>query len=117
MLPAYILAHHMPPPAPPLTLTVNARGCVYPSKALLHKLNLRAGQPMDVLPPSADCSHWQLDLRPTAGHRIGWYAGASPRLRGLKLPPGLVQPGTRLTLALAPTLPTGPACYPLLPIS
>jgi hypothetical protein len=114
MLPDYILSHHQPPTAPLLTLTVNARGYAYPSKALLSKLDLRSGQPMDLLPPSADCPSWQLDLRPTAARRIGWYAGATPRIRGLKLPAGLVQPGTRLTLALAPTLFTGPACYPLL---
>jgi hypothetical protein len=114
MLPDYILPHHTPPPAPLPTLTVNAKGWAYFSKALLSKLDLRAGQPMDLLPPSADYPTWQLDLRPTAARRIDWYPPAGPRIRGLKLPAGLVQPGTRLTLALAPTLLTGPACYPLL---
>jgi hypothetical protein len=71
MLPDYILSHHQPPTAPLLTLTINARGYAYPSKALLSKLDLRSGQPMDLLPPSADCPSWQLDLRPTAApHRL-----------------------------------------------
>jgi hypothetical protein len=67
MLPTYSLPHHTPPLARPLTLTVNAKGRVYPSKALLSKLGLRAGQAIELLPPSAECPSWQLDLRPTAG--------------------------------------------------
>lgn len=113
MLPPYLLALHQPPvPAPP-TLTVNAQGCVYPSKALLSQLGLRAGQPADLLPPGADCPTWQLDLRPTALRRICWYADTRPRIRGVRLPTGLVPPGARLTLTLASPTPTAPGLYPL----
>jgi hypothetical protein len=115
MLPDYILPHHTPPPAPLPSITVNAKGWAYPSKALLHKLGLRAGQPIDLLPPSADCPIWQLDLRPTAPRHVEWYADNSPRIRSLKLPAGLVQPGAPLTLTLPLTPPIGPSLYQLLP--
>lgn len=111
MLPDYILAHHTPPPAPAPTLTVTARGLAHLSKALLAKLNLRAGQPADLLPPSTNCPSWQLDTRPTAPRRISWYADTRPRIRGLKLSADLVMPGSPLTLALAATAPTSPGLY------
>lgn len=115
MLPAYILAHHTPPTPPAPTLTVNAKGRVYFSKALLHKLGLRTNQPADLLPPSADCATWQLDLRPTAPRRIRWYAPAGPRLDGVRFSAGLVEPSTPLALSLSPTASTTPGLYLLLP--
>jgi hypothetical protein len=115
MLPTYLLSLHQPPPALAPTLTVNARGCVHLSKPLLAKLSLRAGQPIDLLPPSADCPTWQLDVRPTAPRRICWYADTRPRIRGVRLPAGLLDSGTPLTLALAPTATATPGLYPLLP--
>ncbi len=111
MLPEYVLPHHTPPPPRPLLLTVNSKGRLYPSKALLGKLGLRAGQAIDLLPPSAECPTWQLDLRPTAPRCIKWYADTRPRVDGVRLPPGLLLPGTSLTLALAPTQLTGPGLY------
>lgn len=113
MLPDYILPHHPPPPPRPLTLTVNAKGRVYPGKPLLQKLGLRAGQPIDLLPPSVERTSWQLDLRPAAARRIRWYADTRPRIDGVRLPAGLLPPGTSLTLALVPTDQTGPGLYPL----
>lgn len=113
MLPKYVLPHHTPPPARPLLLTVNCQGRLYPSKALLGRLGLRAGQAIDLLPPSAECDSWQLDLRPTAPRRIKWYADTRPRVNGVRLPAGLLLPGTSLTLALVPTALTGPGLYQL----
>jgi hypothetical protein len=116
MLPAYILAHHTPPPAPAPTLTVNAKGRVYLSKALLHKLSLRIGQALDLLPPSPTCPSWQLDLRPTAPHRIRWYHPAGPRLDGVRFPAGLVEPDAPLTLTL-PLAPAAAGLLQLLPLA
>jgi hypothetical protein len=113
MLPAYILPHHNPPPARLLLLTVNSQGRLYPSKALLGRLGLRAGQAIDLLPPGPECSSWQLDLRPTAPRRIKWYTDTRPRVDGVRLPAGLLLPGTSLTLALVPTELTGPGLYQL----
>lgn len=113
MLPDYILPHHTPPPPRPRTLTVNSQGRAYPSKALLAQMGLRAGQAIDLLPPSAECPNWQLDLRPTARRRIRWYADTRPRFDGLRLPAGLLQPGTSLTLALATAATMGHGLYPL----
>lgn len=113
MLPEYVLPHHAPPPARPATLTVNSKGRLYPSKALLSKLGLRAGQAIDLLPPSAECDSWQLDLRPTAPRRIKWYADTSPRFTGVRLPAGLLLPGAPLTLALAPMAQPGHSLYAL----
>lgn len=114
MLPPYVLAHHTPPP-PAVTLTVSASGNAYLTKALSNQLKLRAGQPADLIPPGPDCPSWQLDLRPTAARRISWYADTRPRLRGLKFPPGLVEPGPGLMLTLATTPPTAHGLYVLLP--
>lgn len=113
MLPAYVIPHHMPPPPRPLLLTVNSQGRLYPSKALLGRLGLRAGQAIDLLPPGPECASWQLDLRPTAPRRIRWYADTRPRVDGVRLPAGLLLPGTSLTLVLVPTDATGPGLYPL----
>jgi hypothetical protein len=117
MLPTYLLSLHQPPSAPAPTLTVTAKGRVYPSKALLAKLNLRAGQPADLLPPSADYPNWQLDLRPTAPRRICWYADTSPRIRGVRLPSGLVAPEEPLLLALCPTEQSSAGLYLLTPVA
>ena len=116
MLPAYVLPHHVPPPPAPPTLTVNAQGRVYPSKALLVKLRLRAGQPIDLLPPGPDCPSWRLDLRPHARRRITWHENTRPRIQRVSLPPGLVDPTAPLTLALVPTEPTSPGLYLLTPV-
>jgi len=113
MLPEYVLPHHTPPPPRPRTLTVNSKGRVYLSKALLSQLGLRPGQAIDLLPPGAECPHWQLDLRPTASRRLQWYADTRPRVDGVRLPPDLLLPGTSLTLALVPTELTGPGLYQL----
>jgi hypothetical protein len=115
MLPEYVLPHHTPPPARPPALTVNSKGRAYFSKALLSQLNLRSGQAINLLPPSADCPSWQLDLRPTAPLRIRWYADTRPRTNGIRLPPGLLRPDTSLILVLAPTQLTGPGLYLLHP--
>ncbi|TVT40652.1 hypothetical protein FNT36_14380 [Hymenobacter setariae] len=117
MLPTYILAHHTPPPAPLPTLTVNAKGRVYFSKALLHKMSLRTGQAIDLLPPCSDCLHWQLDLRSTATRRIRWYPPAGPRIDGVRFSAGLVDPSMPLTLTLPPTAPAVTGLYLLLPAS
>jgi hypothetical protein len=118
MLPAYVPAHNLPPPPSPSTLTVNARGRLYPSKALLRQLGLRAGQPIDLLPPTAKCPAWQLDLRPTAPRRIAWHENTRPRVDGLRLPPGLIHPDRPLTLALAEASSPGLYCLtPLLPVA
>ncbi|MGI4862609.1 MAG: hypothetical protein ACRYFZ_01710 [Janthinobacterium lividum] len=113
MLPPYHLALHQPPLAVWPTLTVTARGRVYLSKALLTTLGLRAGQPVDLLPPSAEHAPWQLDLRPTAARRLHWYPDTRPRIDGVRLPAALVAAGVRLTLALAPTPGPGLRLYPL----
>lgn len=116
MLPAYLPTHNVPPQAAPPTLTVNARGRLYPSKALLRKLGLRAGQPIDLLPPSTEYPAWQLDLRPTAPRRIAWHENTRPRVDGLRLPAGLINPDTPLTLVLAENSSPGLYCLtPLLP--
>jgi hypothetical protein len=117
LLPAYILAHNEPPLPQLPTLTVNANGRVYPSKALLRKLDLRAGQPIDLLPPTVDGASWHLDLRLTAARRITWHANTRPRIENIKLPPGLVQQGQLLTLGLLPNEERSPDLYQLLPVA
>jgi hypothetical protein len=106
MLPPYVLSLHQPAPPAPLTLTVNAKGRLYPSKALLERLGIRNGQPMSLLPPSSDCPSWQLDLRPTARGRIRWHENTQPRVDRIGLPAGIVEPNTRVVLALANSEPT-----------
>ncbi|TDN38268.1 hypothetical protein E4631_06130 [Hymenobacter sp. UV11] len=113
MLPAYILDHHLPPPSPTPTLTLTAQGRLYPSKILLTTLGLRVGQPIDLLPPGADCTGWHLDLRPTARLHISWHAATRPRINGVRLPAGLLAPGTKLTLALGAAQPHCPGLYQL----
>ena len=116
MLPTYSLPHHTPPPPRPLTLTVNSKGRVYLSKALLSQLSLRPGQAIDLLPPGAECLYWQLDLRPTASRRLQWYADTRPRFDGVRLPPDLLLPGTSVTLTLASSDATGLGLYSLIPV-
>lgn len=117
MLPPYLLRLHQPPQGPAPTLTIMPTGRVYLSKALAIKLNVQPGQAAEIHSPGLDCPTWQLDLRPTAPRRICWYRDTLPRIRGLRLPTDLVLPSSSLTLALAPTLLTGPGCYPLLRLS
>lgn len=118
--PAYDAAAHIPPPPLPATATLTPKGVLYLSKALMLALDLGAGQAIDLLPPMPGSWYWHLDVRTSARYRIDW-SGAlteakraqSPRVRGLKLPEGLVTQNT--TLYLQTTQPYYPDFYPLLP--
>jgi hypothetical protein len=77
------------------------------------KLRIRIDQPIDLLPPSSDCPTWQLDLRPTARYRICWYENTRPRITCVYVPAGLLEPGTKLLLALTSMEPTSPGLYQL----
>jgi hypothetical protein len=116
MLPAYNPFEHLPPPVNLLpTLTVNSKGRVYLSHALIARLSLRGGQSADLLAPSHGSPYWHLDLRPEARHRVANYADTRPRIEYVKLPTGLLATGQLLTLQLLPGEPTFPGFYPLLP--
>jgi hypothetical protein len=114
MLPDYNPTQHLPPPVPLPTLTVNAKGCVFLSRALAAKLNLTSGQPIDLLPPGTGSPYWHLDTRPTARRRLYWYVDTRPRLKSIQVPAGLLAPGQLLTLQLLPGEPAYPGFYPLL---
>ena len=58
-----------------------------------------------------------MDLRPTAAHRLAWYADTRARIQRVYLPAGLVRTGELLTLRLLPGEPAYPSLYPLLPPS
>jgi hypothetical protein len=117
MYPAYHPAENIPAPnnlLPELTLT--AKGKVYLSQPLLARLKLRAGQPINLLPPSTPASpYWHLDLRPDALRNIDWYPGKRPRIKGVSLPDGLLLPGQELTFLLLPGEPEFTHYHPLLP--
>jgi len=117
MLPDYNPAQHLPPPVPLSTLTVNAKGRAYLSRALAAKLNLAAGQPIDLLPPGTGSPYWHLDIRPTAQRRLYWYVDTRPRINSIQVPDGLLAAGQLLTLQLLPGEPAYPGFYPLLPAS
>jgi hypothetical protein len=115
-LPAYDPAQHVPParnlfPA----LTISSSGNAYLSLDIIHQLGLRNRQPGTLVPPPPGSDSWHLDLRPSAGRVICWYADTRPRIRGIKLPPGLVLPGQPLRLCLVPGDPAFPGFYRLLP--
>ena len=114
MLPA--LAPLVPPPLKLLpTLSVNARGRVYLSRDLMEKLDLRDGQPANLLPPSGDNPYWHLDLRNKARHKVSIYKHSRPRIEFIKLPCGLVPEGGCVRLQLIPGDPEFPGFYPLQP--
>jgi len=116
MLPTYNPIQHLPPPVDLLpTLTVNARGRVYLSRALRERLDLRSNQAIDLLPPSNGSPYWHLDLRPEASRRLYWYSDCRPRIEGIVLPTGLLPAGQLLTLKLLPGPPAFAGFYPLLP--
>ena len=111
-LPAYDPAANLPPPAPLSTLTISPRGVLYLHKAVVAALGLRVGQAIGLCPPAHGSPYWHLDLRPEAPQRIDWY-GKGARVRGLKLPPGLLT--DTLVLCLLPGEPHYPHFHPLLP--
>jgi hypothetical protein len=115
MLPTYKPTEHLPPPVDLLpTLTVNSKGCAYLSRALADKLKLEAAQRIDLYPPSGHTPFWHLDLRSVAGRTLAWYADTRPRIRGIKLPDGLILPGQLLELQLLPGEPAFAGFYPLI---
>lgn len=115
MLFDYDPTQHLPPPAPLPTLTVNAQGRAYLSRALAAQLNLAASQPIDLLPPGPGNPYWHLDTRPTARRRLYWYVDTRPRINRVLVPAGLLAAGQLLTLQLLPGEPPFPGYYPLLP--
>jgi hypothetical protein len=116
MLPAYNPTEHLPPPVDLLpTLTVNSKGRVYLSQALVQRLGIRNAQPANLLPPSNGSKFWHLDLRPVAPRWIKWYDNTRPRIEYIQLPNGLVLPQHPLTLQLLPGEPAFAGFYPLLP--
>ena len=103
----------IPPPPPLATLTITPKGYMVLHQSLRAALGLRAGQAINLLCPVYGSAIWHLDLRDTALARIKWYADSSPRVEGIKLPPGL------LTAPLTLVLLGGPLAYadvhPMLP--
>ncbi|TVT43106.1 hypothetical protein FNT36_03165 [Hymenobacter setariae] len=122
MLPAYDPIQHIPPPIdllPTLRLVYLGREYAgqyraYLCSALCERLQLRAYQPIDLVPPSGHSPYWHLDLRPEAKRRLAQYADTRPRISSLKLPVGLVEPGSALVLQLV-NQPAFPGFYPMLP--
>lgn len=122
--PAYNPAEHIPPPnelCPTLRVVYrgqqyNGQYRAYLSHELTKALGLRAGQPIDLVPPAGGRSRfWHLDLRPTAKRRVAWYADTRPRIDSFKLPPRLVKPSRPLVLELMPGVPEYAGYYPLQP--
>lgn len=105
---------------PPLSATlphlvVRANSKVYLSQQLIAALNLRAGQPINLLPPYAHGdTYWYLDLRPTAPHNIDWYPGKRAKIKRVELPPSLPLPEQGLTLLLLPGPPAYEGFYPMI---
>lgn len=122
MLPFYDPVQHLPPPIdllPTLRLVYLGREYegqyrAYLSSALFERLNLRAYQPISLVPPSGRSPYWHLDLRPEAKQRIAQYADTRPRINSLKLPVGLVLPSEALILQLVGQ-PAYPGFHPMLP--
>jgi hypothetical protein len=105
MLPTYNPIQHLPPPVDLLpTLTVNARGRVYLSRALRERLDLTCNQAIDLLAPSNGSAYWHLDIRPEASRRLYWYPDCRPRIEGIVLPTGLL-PGPPAFAGFYPLLP------------
>lgn len=95
---------------------LRASSKVYFSQELITTLNLRAGQPINLLPPSTPTSpYWHLDLRPTAPHSIDWYPGKRTKIKRVELPPSLLLPEQGLALELVPGPPAHAGFYPLMP--
>lgn len=116
MLPDYNPTQHIPPARNLFpTLTISSSGTAYLSHQLITALALRNKQPATLVPPPQGSEYWHLDLRPIAERAICWYADTRPRIRGIKLPPGLVLPEHPLRLCLVPGDPAFPGLYRLLP--
>jgi hypothetical protein len=116
-LPPYQPARYIPPPHKVFpSLSVNSQGTVYLSRALTAKLGLRDKQAVALVPPPAGQEYWHLDFTFLEDARaICWYADTRPRIRGIKLPAGLIAPGQSLRLCLVPGDPAVPGFYRLLP--
>jgi hypothetical protein len=122
MLPTYNPAQHLPPPRNlfatlRLALDPSRSGQyrAYLSRRLTDALELRADQPIDLLPPASSHPWWHLDVRPQAPNRLRWYADTRPRIQGLLLPATVLAGQQHLTLQLVPGDPAYPGYYPLLP--
>lgn len=117
MLPDFDQYDFYPPPPNPLpALLVKGTGKAYLSQELVIALQLRAGQPANLLPPSSvRSSCWHLDLRPDARGTIDWYPGKRPKIKKLQLREGILRPDQELTLRLLPGAPEFANIYPLLP--
>jgi hypothetical protein len=120
MLPTYDPILNMPPAPPPPSLTIAPNGTLYLTKPLMTALGLEAGAAINLVPPVYGDKYWHLDLRDTAPCKIDWSGststavrGQSPRVRGIKLPPGLVVEPLRLFLL--PLERRHPKYIPLLP--
>jgi hypothetical protein len=121
MLPTYDPVLNLPP-APPLpSLQVKpAAGpyhthTLYLTQALMQALSLQAGSRVALIPPVYGTEYWHLDLRPTSpnARAIDWPSSAAgPKVRGIRLPPGLVVEPLRLLLL--PDEPPHPRYYRLL---
>jgi hypothetical protein len=116
LLPPYDAAQHVPAAAQRFPgLTINSKGTAYLSQDLIIHLNLKNRQLATVVPPPPGSDNWHLDLRSIGIKRISWYADTRPRIRRIKLPAGLIQPGQPLRLCLVPGEPPFPGFYRLLP--
>lgn len=103
-----------PPPLP--SLTVSDTGRIHLHAALAAQLQLHHGQPGNVVPPPPGSPYWHLDLRAEAERIIELADNRRFRIRGVRLPLGLLDPDEPpLTLYLLPGEPAQPGYYPLLP--
>lgn len=103
-----------PPPLP--SLTVSDTGRIHLHATLGAQLQLHHGQPGNLVPPPTGSPYWHLDLRPEAERTIELADGNRFRLRGVRLPLGLLNPDEPpLRLYLLPGEPAQPGYYPLLP--
>jgi len=111
--------HLFPPPTfPAPELQLLPTGKAYLSPELITALNLRAGQPATLHPPTFGSYWWYLDLRPEAPHNIDWYPGKRAKIKHIKFPPQqLVLPEQGLTLLLHPGPPAYENYYPLYPFN
>lgn len=106
--------HHTAPPLPCLSVTDEGRAYLHPP--LVEHLQLRSGQPANLVPPPKGSDYWHLDLRPEAERFLNTGNGRNLRLLGVRLPFGLLNPDEPpLLLYLLPGEPAQPGYYPLLP--